>query len=781
MFTRCLQFLNIQVANYRSKPTAKDMDLFIILVGVLLLLAVFDLLVGVANDAVNFLNSAIGSKVATLRTILIIASIGVLMGAIFSGGMMEVARKGIFNPVYFSFADIMIIFLAVMFTDIILLDLFNTYGLPTSTTVSIVFEILGASIMVGIFKSWQLSGGFDLLGQYIQSERAMTIIISIFLSVAIAFTCGLLVQSIVRLWASKFKGVSHEGLSILWAAVSMTGMVYFLFFKGFKAVSWISEDFIQWIQASLWLCLAGIFFTFSLVLLGLRRWLKVNPLKIVVLTGTFGLAMAFASNDLVNFIGPAITAMGAYQFWSASGTPADSFLMTDLAGQAAVSPWILVISGIIMILALWFSKKARTVTETEVGLGRQNGGKEKFKINLPGRLLVTGFLQLAALTKYLPSSWQPQNSPTNRIKSESPDAPAFDLFRASVNLTVASVLIASATSLKLPLSTTYVTFMVAMGTSLADRAWGRDNAVYRVSGVIYVIGGWFLTALAALAGAAIVAALLVNLGVIVGLAIVIVLAVVVYAWTYRLYRRRTARDTQRHAQSALIRDAFNDTTHSVITHLQKGKAALYLLIKGLTLENKNLLNDAASQIRQLKNSNLEFKHDFYQYLSYYEENQHKARHYYLLIYDLQQDFIQSLHLIYEQVYNHVVNGFAPLHEEQNDKLKNLTKEVMQYFIICTNMIHQEDGHSSQRLKGNKNKILLTIEQLIEMQTNGISSGKYSQANSNLMFTLILEIKDLLSVTNRLTKLYQRRQNEVLLFSPKNSIPPDKEKETAKNN
>lgn len=752
------------------------MDIFVVLVGVLMVLALFDLLVGVANDAVNFLNSAIGSKVATLRTILIIASIGVLMGAVFSGGMMEVARKGIFDPQYFTFLDIMIIFLAVMFTDIILLDLFNTYGLPTSTTVSIVFEILGAAIMVAAFKSWERSGSLDLLGQYIQSERAMTIIISIFMSVAIAFTFGILIQFIVRQGLTRKIGPYNTSLTVFWSALALTGMVYFLFFKGFKAVSWIGPDFVNWLQTNLWLCLGAVFLVFLLTLLSLNRWLKINPLKLVVLTGTFGLAMAFASNDLVNFIGPAVTALSAYSFWSVSGVAADSFLMTDLAGKALVSPLILFGAGIIMILALWFSKKARTVTETEVGLGRQTGGKEKFRINTAGRLLVTGVLKLGALSRYLPSSWAPQHISTQYTKTNNADTPAFDLVRASVNLTVASVLIASATALKLPLSTTYVTFMVAMGSSLADQAWGRDNAVYRVSGVVSVIGGWFLTAISALTAAALLALVLVKLGLVAGLGLIVIMASLVYAWTFRTYRRRTAREAQKHAQSALIKDALNGSAYSVLTHLQMGKTVLNTLMQGLVHEDTSLIKNAANHIRHLKNSNLEFKHDFYHYLLNYEDNRTNSRHFYLLIYDMQQDYLQSLNLIYEQVFNHVHNRFAPLSQEQNLALLNLAKDINRYFQLCRQVLEGKLEDNQSKLKSRKNKILLTIEQLIDKQDTGIGQGIYSQANSNLMFTLLLEIKDLISVANRFIKLYRRRQNTFILVGTNNLLQPSKEKD-----
>lgn len=752
------------------------MDIYVVLVGLLMVLAFFDLLVGVANDAVNFLNSAIGSQVATLRTILIIASIGVLIGALFSGGMMEVARKGIFDPQYFTFLDIMIIFLAVMFTDIILLDIFNTYGLPTSTTVSIVFEILGAAIMVAAFKSWERSGGLDLLGQYIQSERAMTIIISIFMSVAIAFTFGIIIQSIVRLGLTRTMSKHGALMTVFWSALSLTGMVYFLFFKGFKAVSWIGTDFLQWLQNNLWLCLGGLFTLFLVTLISLKQWLKINPLKLVVLTGTFGLAMAFASNDLVNFIGPAVTALSAYAYWSVSGVAADSFMMTDLAGKAFVNPLILIGAGIIMVLALWFSKKARTVTETEVGLGRQQGGKEKFKINTTGRFLVTAVLKLGAFSRYLPSSWAPQHISTQYTRTKKEDTPAFDLVRASVNLTVASVLIASATALKLPLSTTYVTFMVAMGSSLADQAWGRDIAVYRVSGVVSVIGGWFLTALSALTGAALLALVLVKLGLVAGLGLIILMALLVYVWTYRTYQRRTAREAHKHAQSALIKDALNGSAFSVLTHLQKGKTVLNTLMQGLAQEDTTTIKNAANHIRHLKNSNLEFKHDFYHYLLNYEDNQTNSKHFYLLIYDLQQDYLQSLNLIYDQVYNHVHNRFSPLSEEQNMALLNLAKDINRYFQLCRQVLEGNLEDNQSRLKSRKNKILLTLEQLIDKQDNGITQGIYSQANSHLMFTLLLEIKDLISVANRFIKLYRRRQNTFLLFGTNNLLQSNKEKD-----
>lgn len=485
------------------------MDSYQVLVIALLILAVADLMVGVSNDAVNFLNSAIGSRVASRNVILGIAAAGVFVGAASSSGMMEVARKGIFLPSYFSFADVMVIFMAVMITDILLLDLYNSLGLPTSTTVSIVFELLGASVMTGWLMLGRGGSEASSVLQLINSDKAVQIIMGIFLSVAVAFSVGAIVQWLTRLW---FTFNYHRRLArygVPFAGIAITIIVYFLLVKGMKGAEFGGSfgAALQWMEQNVWLFLLITLGVASILLLVLVKFARLHPLKLVVLAGTFALAMAFAGNDLVNFIGVPITGWQSFQLWQDSGLEAQQYMMDSLAEAVRTPKLMLFIAGIIMVITLWISAKAHRVTETEVKLGSQGAVSERFKPNALSRGIVSAANSFGNFfTTIIPD--KTVDAINHRFKTqeiEEDDQPAFDLVRASVNLVLASILIAFASSLKLPLSTTYVSFMVAMGSSLADRAWGAESAPHRVAGVLNVIGGWFLTAIGAFTAAALVA------------------------------------------------------------------------------------------------------------------------------------------------------------------------------------------------------------------------------------------------------------------------------------
>ena len=480
--------------------------LFLCVVIFLFVLAVFDLSVGVSNDAVNFMNSAVGSRAASFKRVLIVASIGVFIGAAMSNGMMDIARHGIFRPEHFSFYDLICIFMAVMVTDIILLDIFNSLGMPTSTTVSMVFELLGAAFVVSLIK---MAGGIGLgLDQLLNTEKALSVIIGIFLSVAIAFFFGTVVQFISRLIFS-FNYRSNLKWKIgIFGGVCITAIVYFLLLKGAKDMSFMTPEVKEWISRNTALILAGslVFFT---VLMQMLYICKVNVLKVIVLTGTFSLAVAFAGNDLVNFIGVPLSGLASYQDYVANGGgDAHGFAMSSLNGPANTPLYFLIGAGVIMVVSLATSKKGRNVTKTEIGLGSRHSGDEMFGSSRIARRLVRWALSLLGwvrrVTPLRVRRWF--NSRFNTDEAIVDNDAAFDLIRGSVNLVLAGALIAFGTSLKLPLSTTFVTFMVAMGTSLADRAWGRESAVFRITGVISVIGGWFLTAGAAFIGAGLIVA-----------------------------------------------------------------------------------------------------------------------------------------------------------------------------------------------------------------------------------------------------------------------------------
>ncbi len=488
-------------------------EVYYVIVGMLILFAVFDLVVGVTNDAVNFLNSSIGSKAAPFMTIMIIASFGILAGVTFSGGMMEVARKGIFHPEFFTMPELLTIFLAVMISDILLLDLFNTHGLPTSTTVSIVFELLGAAVAISLIKIMAQANGGLTLWSYINTAKAITIVGGILLSIVVAFVSGAVAMLISRLIFTFDYESPLRRYGALWGGVAMTAITFFILVKGAKGTTFMDAETVAWIKGHSWTIMAGIFFISAIVFKVLQSLFNVNILKPIVLVGTFALAMAFAANDLVNFIGVPLAGLNAFQSALASGDPMHA-TMEALSQKVHSQTFIMLIAGTVMVVTLWTSKKARTVTETEISLGQQDEGMERFESVWLSRRIVNLFDSLFSSVRDLTPAGI-RNAISGRITPMTEtthvsvkEKPSFDLIRASVNLMVASAVVSFATSMKLPLSTTYVTFMVAMGSSFSDQAWGRESAVYRVTGVLTVIGGWFMTAFIAFVSAFIAASII---------------------------------------------------------------------------------------------------------------------------------------------------------------------------------------------------------------------------------------------------------------------------------
>ncbi len=482
------------------------MDIILMCVVIFLfMLAIFDLHVGVSNDAVNFLNSSLGTKAASFRTVLIVASIGVFLGAAMSNGMMDIARHGVFHPENFSFYDLICIFMAVMVTDIILLDLFNSLGMPTSTTVSMVFELLGATFVVSLIKMAGDSTGLGF-GDLINTDKALQVILGIFLSVAIAFVFGTVVQFLARmLFTFNYKTRLKWNIGIF-GGLCATAIIYFLLIKGAKDLVFMTPEVKQWIAANTW-AIIGVCFAVCTVLMQLLHILGVNVLKVIVMMGTFALAMAFSGNDLVNFIGVPLTGLESYRDYAANGNgDSTGFMMGSLNGASNTPFYFLIGAGAIMVVSLATSKKARKVSQTEIGLGSQSGGDEMFGSSRISRRLVRWTLSVLAWVRRVtpPKVRDWLNRRFNTDETIMEQGAAFDLIRGSVNLVLAGALIALGTSMKLPLSTTFVTFMVAMGTSLADRAWGRESAVFRITGVFSVIGGWFLTAGVAFIGAAVI-------------------------------------------------------------------------------------------------------------------------------------------------------------------------------------------------------------------------------------------------------------------------------------
>ena len=475
--------------------------MFVIAVGILMFCAVFDLMVGVSNDAANFLNSSIGSRVAPRHVIMIVASLGIIAGVTFSSGMMEVARKGIFHPNFFTMPELITIFLAVMLTDILLLDMFNSFGLPTSTTVSIVFELLGAAVAISIIKIIDAGDSLASLGEYINTAKAMMIIMGILMSVIIAFLLGAVVQFISRIIFTFDHSKTIKRYGAVWGGVALSSIVFFIFIKGAKGASFITPETYASIKTNAAMILPLVFIASAVLLQIMMTFFRVNILKPIILIGTFALAMAFAANDLVNFIGVPLAGYHAFKLAAASADPLN-ITMDALSNKVPSETYLLLIAGVIMVLTLWFSRKARTVSATELGLGMQHEGIEAFESTKLSRLIVRivdGFFNNVKTFIPMPVRRFVDNrmDHSKYIPADRGDLQSFDLIRASVNLMVASIVISFATSMKLPLSTTYVTFMVSMGTSFSDRAWGSETAVYRVTGVMTVVGGWFMTALIA--------------------------------------------------------------------------------------------------------------------------------------------------------------------------------------------------------------------------------------------------------------------------------------------
>ncbi len=519
------------------------------ILGLLLVLAMYDLVVGVSNDAANFLNSAVGCKAAGRAVLFGVAAVGVLLGCAFSTGMMEIARKGVFMPAMFGFDDIMILFLAVMLTDVILLDLFNTLGLPTSTTVSLVCELLGAAIAVALFIMAHDPAASQMLGDYINTDECFKMITGIFCSVLVAFTCGCAVMWFSRLLFSFRYKAAYKYIGALWCAVALTAITYFAVFKGLKHSTIVNKELIAYLNANIGLATALAFVVWAGLCSILQYLFKVNTLKLAVLAGTGALALAFAGNDLVNFIGVFMAAKDSYFVASAhvsAGGDLATLKMGSLMAPVQVNILWLFGAGVVMVLALVFSRKARTVIDTEVKLARSNGlGKERFGSCLPARAAVRYTRKLvgavaritpAPIARFVAARFRP-------LEPAEDDGTAFDLIRASVNLTVAALLITLATSMKLPLSTTYVTFMVAMGSSLADRAWGRDSAVYRITGVLTVIGGWFMTGIGAVT-AGFLAAAVMMFGGAWGIGFMVVLTAAVLFKNAVAYRNRDKHEVQ---------------------------------------------------------------------------------------------------------------------------------------------------------------------------------------------------------------------------------------------
>ena len=729
----------------------------------LAVLAIVDLVVGVSNDAVNFLNSAIGSKAISVRNIMIIASLGVFFGAITSSGMMEVARKGIFNPNMFMFQDIMFIFMAVMITDILLLDVFNSLGMPTSTTVSIVFELLGAAVCISLIKiSANDAESFSDLWNYINYETAAKIIFGILLSVVVAFSVGAIVQFFSRLIYSFNFEKRATYISALFGGFAITAITYFIIIKGMKGTPFY-KDVKFLIEGNTLGIIAGSFIIWSVISQLLIKIFKINILKLIIGIGTFSLAMAFSGNDLVNFVGVPIAAWNSYQAWEISGVAADAFSMGVLAKKVPSNIWLLLIAGAIMVITLWTSSKAQNVIKTGIDLSRQGEGHEKFQPNPLSRVVVRaamslnkgiGFIVPKSTLNFIDSKFQ---KPLIELpKDKTYELPAFDLVRASVNLIVAGILISIATSMKLPLSTTYVTFMVAMGTSLADRAWGRESAVYRVAGVLNVIGGWFLTAITAFLAAALVAYLISWDMVMIPILLAIVAFLIGRNTLIHREKSKNVKKREYIERSELITingviEESADHISEVINRVNK----LYSnVVNDLADHDLNKLRKTDKHVKKLNDEIDGLKDGVFYFIKSLDETSVQASRFYIMVLGYLQDVAQSISYISRASYKHVNNNHKNLKKAQLKDLEKIDNQLSSILSKEASIFENRALDNLNELLIEKNELLKSVSLSIESQVSRIRTDETSPKNTTLYFSVLLETKDLIKALMNLLETYE---------------------------
>ena len=767
-------------------------NIYLLMIVALGVLAIADLVVGVSNDAVNFLNSALGSKAFSFKTIMIIASLGIAIGAIFSSGMMEVARKGIFNPGEFMFSEIMIIFMAVMITDILLLDFFNTIGMPTSTTVSIVFELLGASVAIALIKIGNDGGNFSDLVNYINTSKATQIIFGILLSVVIAFSVGAMVQWVTRLLLSFHFEKKAKWVGSLFGGFAITAISYFIFIKGIGGTSFAKESYAflngmtisHFLENQILLILFVSLIFWSLISYLYTVILKLDIYKLIILIGTFALALAFAGNDLVNFIGVPIAAWQSYTEWSTSGVPADQFSMGVLAEAVKTPTLMLFIAGMVMVATLWFSSKAKAVVKTSIDLSSNNATtKERFQPNFLSRVLVRSAVGVSDGLNYLiPGNTQEKidkrfAKPTialNRDKKY--ELPAFDMVRAAVNLMVASVLISIATSMKLPLSTTYVTFMVAMGTSLADRAWGAESAVYRVAGVLNVIGGWFFTAFIAFISAAIIA-YLINLHVpsMVGILLLIAIGLLVksYLHTNKKNKELKAEGLLIRAESSSIQGVIHESAQNIANAIKRVNKIYTGAINGLSKQDLIGLKQNKKQVDKLSNEIDELRDNIFYFIKNLDDSSVAASNFYINILGYLQDISQSLEYISKVSYKHVNNNHKKLKFNQIKELKQIDKILEELFSTTQAAFENSSFEEIGKILSTKNKLFNEITDKIQKQVERTRTEEVSPKNTTLYFSLLLETKDLLTACMNLLEEYYHAHDGSVSIS-KIIIDPEEE-------
>ena len=747
---------------------------YLFLIIFLFVLAVFDLSVGVSNDAVNFMNSAIGSKAASFKVIMVIAAIGIFVGASLSNGMMDIARHGIYQPQHFYFSEIMCILLAVMLTDVVLLDIFNSLGMPTSTTVSLVFELLGGTVAISLIKIANSNGALQL-GDLLNTDKAFTVILAIFLSVAIAFFFGAIVQYISRLIFT-FNYKKHMNYFIgLFGGLAATSILYFMLIKGLKESSFMEGDLKTMIYSNTDTIVWGALI-FLTLLMQVLHWLKVNVFKVVILLGTFALALAFAGNDLVNFIGVPLAGYSSYMDLMAQGgtTTTDTFLMESLL-EPAKTPWyFLVGSGLVMVIALATSKKAQAVIKTSVDLARQSDGNENFGTSPVARVLVrtcnNASNTILSVVPLRVKDWIDSRFNNNEIILE--DKASFDLVRASVNVVLSGLLIALGTSLKLPLSTTYVAFMVAMGSSLADRAWGRESAVYRITGVLSVIGGWFITAGAAFTICFLVA-LLIHVVVIAAMAAMVGLAIYMLIRNQILYKKKMKKEAMQEEVDSTIsklretkdkREALSlfreHSRDELCDVLNFASDTFNRSVHGFMDENLRELRKVMSAIEEKKSYLKQVKrvgtlgvtqleHDIAidKGLYYYQGN------------DFASEIVFSIRRLTEPGKEHVDNHFSPLCEVQKEDFGKMTDEIVSFLNRSSVMIESNDYHRMDDLIAESVDLTAKLTLLKKEELKRIQGQSGSTKVSMVYLNMVQEAQNVVSFTANLLKVSRKFQKE----------------------
>ena len=725
-------------------------EIYTFIVGILGILAVSGLFVGVTNDAVNFLNSAIGSKAAPMRIILAVASLGIIVGVVTSSGMMEVARSGMFNPGLFTFHEVMMLYLGVMFANVILLDLYNSWGLPTSTTVSLIFCLLGSAIAVSIYKiSNDPAQGITNLGQYINTSRAMGIVSAILLSVVIAFTCGTIIMYISRvIFSFRYTAIFHRYGS-LWCGASLTAIVYFAVFKGLKSIL-AGHEFIQWIDSHLLLAIFICWVICSLVLFFIQRF-KINILRITILSGTFALALAFAGNDLVNFIGVPVAGFDAYSIVRHTGDA--GMLMEALNENVPANFLILLAAGAMMILTLWTSKKAMHVTETELSLSAQGDeGQEQYGSSLFSRTIVRAAINInSGIERAIPPKIRKAIARRFEYEDVEHSGAPYDMIRATGNLTTSALLIAMATSLKLPLSTTYVCFMVAMGSSLADRAWGRESAVYRISGVMTVVAGWFITALGGFFIALVVGLLLIYGGT---PAFIVITILCGWMLVHSNFLKKDKTNATERQQAKTNEDIISDLRDEVCSTMESATKIYDRTLIAVFKENRKVLRDMVKEANDLFYHSRERKYSLLPTLKKLQGEDVNTAHYYVQVVDYLNEMTKALMHITRPAFEHIDNNHEGMSMDQTRDLMSINDDVESIYRRINQMLREGDFSEIETVLTMRDQLFESIAEAIKSELTRINEAKSNTKASMLYLTILTETKNMVLQSRNLLKSQQ---------------------------